>query len=317
MKADMDRKTARKYVAAGQLPSEMKQPRDWRTRPDPFAEHWPEVEARLRATPELEAKTLFRAAAAAPPGPLPGRPAAHAAAPRQAVARGPRAGARGRAGAAAPPGRGRADRLHARDRARGDDRRVAVRAPAVRARAAVLELAVGDGLLVGVDGGAAQGRAAGAVPARAGHSHESTVVLRDLVSRRRGSRRHLEFAESRSAHGLIEPASHSSPEAFRPGCRRTRTALRRLPLLVARHRSSDRLPQALPVESGADLRPSKLLRQDTGRAAGSRRWRGCSPGRVDCAAIRRLPKPHARAWAPPADRVEGGSAWRLAGPYTS
>jgi hypothetical protein len=58
-KADMDRKTARKYVAAGKLPSELKQPRDWRTRPDPFEEHWPEVEAKLRVTPELEAKTLF------------------------------------------------------------------------------------------------------------------------------------------------------------------------------------------------------------------------------------------------------------------
>jgi len=59
MKADLDRKTARKYVAAGKLPSELTQPRDWRTRPDPFAAHWPEVEAKLRATPELEAKTLF------------------------------------------------------------------------------------------------------------------------------------------------------------------------------------------------------------------------------------------------------------------
>ncbi len=59
MKADMHRETARKYVAAGKLPSELKQPRDWRTRPDPFAEHWPELEARLRTTPELEAKTLF------------------------------------------------------------------------------------------------------------------------------------------------------------------------------------------------------------------------------------------------------------------
>jgi Mu transposase-like protein len=59
MKADMDRKTARKYVTAGKLPSELKQPRDWRTRPDPFEEHWPEVEARLRDTPALEAKTLF------------------------------------------------------------------------------------------------------------------------------------------------------------------------------------------------------------------------------------------------------------------
>ena len=59
MKAGMDRKTARKYVAAGKLPSEMKAPREWRTRPDPFVEHWPEVQARLEATPELEATTLF------------------------------------------------------------------------------------------------------------------------------------------------------------------------------------------------------------------------------------------------------------------
>jgi hypothetical protein len=59
MKAGMDRKTARRYVAAGQLPSELRVPRDWRTRPDPFTEHWPEIEARLRTTPELEAKTLF------------------------------------------------------------------------------------------------------------------------------------------------------------------------------------------------------------------------------------------------------------------
>ena len=59
MKADMDRKTARKYVAAGKSPSELKQPRDWRTRPDPFEAHWPEIEARLQETPEFEAKTLF------------------------------------------------------------------------------------------------------------------------------------------------------------------------------------------------------------------------------------------------------------------
>lgn len=59
MKADMDRKTARKYVATGKLPSELKQPRDWRTRPDPFEAHWPDIEARLRETPEFEAKTLF------------------------------------------------------------------------------------------------------------------------------------------------------------------------------------------------------------------------------------------------------------------
>ena len=59
MRAGMHRETARKYVAAGELPSTMVAPRDWRTRPDPFEEHWPAIEARLRATPELEAKTLF------------------------------------------------------------------------------------------------------------------------------------------------------------------------------------------------------------------------------------------------------------------
>ena len=59
MKADMDRKTARKYVTTGGLPSELTPARDWRTRPDPFEARWPEVEARLRATPELEARTLL------------------------------------------------------------------------------------------------------------------------------------------------------------------------------------------------------------------------------------------------------------------
>ena len=59
MKAGMDRKTARKYVAGGKLPSAMATTRDWRTRSDPFEEHWPEIEERLQLTPELEAKTLF------------------------------------------------------------------------------------------------------------------------------------------------------------------------------------------------------------------------------------------------------------------
>jgi hypothetical protein len=59
MRAGMDRKTGRKYVAAGQLPSEMVKDREWRTREDPFADHWAEVEALLVETPSLEAKTLF------------------------------------------------------------------------------------------------------------------------------------------------------------------------------------------------------------------------------------------------------------------
>ena len=59
MKADMDRKTARGYITSGKLPSDKPTSRDWRTRSDPFEAHWPEIEERLRLTPELEAKTLF------------------------------------------------------------------------------------------------------------------------------------------------------------------------------------------------------------------------------------------------------------------
>jgi hypothetical protein len=59
MRAGMDRKTAHKYAQGGELPSELMEPRDWRTREDPFVEHWPEVEALLSESPALEAKTLF------------------------------------------------------------------------------------------------------------------------------------------------------------------------------------------------------------------------------------------------------------------
>jgi Mu transposase-like protein len=59
LKADMDRKTARKYMVAGKLPSELEAPRVWRTREDPFEQDWAEVEARLAESPELEAKALF------------------------------------------------------------------------------------------------------------------------------------------------------------------------------------------------------------------------------------------------------------------
>jgi hypothetical protein len=58
-KAGMDEKTARKYLKAGKLPSQMKRPRDWQTRTDPFAEVWGEVEGMLREAPKLEALTIF------------------------------------------------------------------------------------------------------------------------------------------------------------------------------------------------------------------------------------------------------------------
>ncbi len=53
------RKTAAKYEQLGRLPSELKQPRIYRTRTDPFAEDWPEVKEMLAGAPELEAKTIF------------------------------------------------------------------------------------------------------------------------------------------------------------------------------------------------------------------------------------------------------------------
>jgi hypothetical protein len=53
------RKTVRKYECLGKLPSELKKPRTYRTRSDPFEGDWPEVEGMLEDSPELEAKTLF------------------------------------------------------------------------------------------------------------------------------------------------------------------------------------------------------------------------------------------------------------------
>ena len=56
----MDAKTARKYRRLGKLPSEVNtMDRDWRTRADPFAEVWPEIQEQLPLNPGLEAKTLF------------------------------------------------------------------------------------------------------------------------------------------------------------------------------------------------------------------------------------------------------------------
>lgn len=58
-KAGMDEKTARKYVKAGKLPSELLIEHTWRTRTDPFEAHWEEVRENLAENPGLEAKTLF------------------------------------------------------------------------------------------------------------------------------------------------------------------------------------------------------------------------------------------------------------------
>jgi hypothetical protein len=58
--AGMCENTARKYVQSQRFPSDLKQPHTWRTRPDPFCEVWPRVEAILSREPHLEAKAAFR-----------------------------------------------------------------------------------------------------------------------------------------------------------------------------------------------------------------------------------------------------------------
>lgn len=59
LRAGMSRKTAAKYIREGKLPSDLVQPRTWRTRSDPFEEVWPDLAKRLAEAPGLEAKTLL------------------------------------------------------------------------------------------------------------------------------------------------------------------------------------------------------------------------------------------------------------------
>src|SRR4051812_9255623 len=58
-KAGMSERTARKYAHSGDTPSVAKVPHTWRTRPDPFAAVWPEVDALLRQDCGLQAKTIW------------------------------------------------------------------------------------------------------------------------------------------------------------------------------------------------------------------------------------------------------------------
>ncbi len=66
--AGMSLPTARKYWRSGRMPSEMQEPRAWRTRKNPFEEVWPEIEAMLREEPRLKAKTIFEELQAKEPG---------------------------------------------------------------------------------------------------------------------------------------------------------------------------------------------------------------------------------------------------------
>lgn len=67
-KAGMSERTARKYERAGKLPSQLKQPRTWRTRANPFEEDWPWVVEQLERDPALQGTTLFALVCARHPG---------------------------------------------------------------------------------------------------------------------------------------------------------------------------------------------------------------------------------------------------------
>ena len=58
-RAGMDPKTARKYLKANQLPSELKKPRQPSTKAQLFDPHWAEIESFLENAPGLEAKTIL------------------------------------------------------------------------------------------------------------------------------------------------------------------------------------------------------------------------------------------------------------------
>src|SRR5215470_3497748 len=57
-RAQMSVGTARKYERLAQFPSQLKKPRA-RTRPNPFEQDWPWVQAQLERDPALQVKTLF------------------------------------------------------------------------------------------------------------------------------------------------------------------------------------------------------------------------------------------------------------------
>jgi transposase len=60
-RAGMSEPTARKYARSGLMPTIVKVAHTWRTRPDPFKEVWPEIEALLQQDAGLDAKTIWMA----------------------------------------------------------------------------------------------------------------------------------------------------------------------------------------------------------------------------------------------------------------
>ena len=58
-RAGMSLRTARQYERLGKLPSELRQPRHYRTRPNPFTDDWTWVTSQLERDPALQTTTLF------------------------------------------------------------------------------------------------------------------------------------------------------------------------------------------------------------------------------------------------------------------
>jgi transcriptional regulator with XRE-family HTH domain len=67
-RAGMSVRTVRKYERQGKLPSALKGPRVYRTRPNPFEEDWPGIVAQLERDPALQATTLFALLTTGRPG---------------------------------------------------------------------------------------------------------------------------------------------------------------------------------------------------------------------------------------------------------
>ena len=67
-RAGMNERTARRYEKAGKLPSQLKRPRTWRTRENPFEEDWPWVVEQLERDAALQVSSLFALLCAQHPG---------------------------------------------------------------------------------------------------------------------------------------------------------------------------------------------------------------------------------------------------------
>ena len=58
--SEMSQPTARKFHGSGMMPSEMKKPRDYRTRENPFEDVWSEIVSMLNDAPRLKSTTILQ-----------------------------------------------------------------------------------------------------------------------------------------------------------------------------------------------------------------------------------------------------------------